>query len=185
MIIREGNPEELEELASIDGSYTAEVVWQVEERTERGIISVTFRPVRLPRAIQVPYPRRPKALGGTSASQYLFIAEEEGRPVGYTYVLAQGERRNAWVRDLVVDRSFRRQGIGTALLRAAITAAYQDGLHTITLEAQTKNYPAICFGQRNGFKFCGFSNHYYPNNDIGVFFLRNLRYEGFPYARRP
>jgi ribosomal protein S18 acetylase RimI-like enzyme len=42
-------------------------------------------------------------------------------------------------------------------------------------EATTKIYPALSFYQKLGFRFCGFSDHYYVNQDIALFFVLTLR----------
>jgi len=73
-----------------------------------------------------------------------------------------------------VAKEYRRQGIGTALMKAALRWAEERNLRTIMLETQTKNYPAICFYQRHGFVFCGFNDHYYATQDIALFFAHNL-----------
>jgi len=39
---------------------------------------------------------------------------------------------------------------------------------------QSKNHPAISFFQRHGFKFCGYNERYYRNQDIGLYFGRGL-----------
>jgi len=80
----------------------------------------------------------------------------------------------AWVDNLAVATAYRRQGIGTALLNKAGEWARQRGLRRLMLEIQTKNHPAICFCQKNGFAFCGFNDRYYTNQDIALFFARSI-----------
>ena len=70
---------------------------------------------------------------------------------------------------------YRRQGIGTALMRHARQWAREQGLQMLLAEATTKNYPALCFYQKLGFQFCGFNDHYYTNQDIALFFVQSLR----------
>jgi len=87
----------------------------------------------------------------------------------------QAWHATGWLNNLVVGKRYRRQGIGGALLKAAIEWAREQGLRQLMLETQTKNYPAICFYQRHGFVFCGFNDHYYTNQDIALFFAQSLR----------
>ena len=61
------------------------------------------------------------------------------------------------------------------LLRHARQWAREQGLDMVMAEATTKNYPALCFYQKLGFQFCGFNDHYYPNQDIALFFVQMLR----------
>jgi GNAT superfamily N-acetyltransferase len=53
------------------------------------------------------------------APQGCFLAETEGQPAGTATTTAYGKRL-AWIGMVLVDPSFRRRGIGTALLEAAI-----------------------------------------------------------------
>jgi len=39
---------------------------------------------------------------------------------------------------------------------------------------QSKNYPAIQFLTRHGFRFCGYNEQFYRNRDIGLYFVRGL-----------
>ena len=39
---------------------------------------------------------------------------------------------------------------------------------------QSKNYPAIQFLQKHGFKFCGYNERYYRSRDIALYFVRGL-----------
>jgi ribosomal protein S18 acetylase RimI-like enzyme len=43
------------------------------------------------------------------------------------------------------------------------------------LDMQSKNYPAIRLAQKMGFVFSGYSDHYYPNQDIALFFSLDVR----------
>jgi hypothetical protein len=40
---------------------------------------------------------------------------------------------------------------------------------------QPKNYPAICLAQKLGFDLCGYNDRYFANQDIALFFAKNLR----------
>jgi len=100
---------------------------------------------------------------------------EEGRVHGYVALTAQIENGIAWVGDLVVDRHQRRRGIGTALLQAAAQWGHDHDLARLVVEVQTKNYPAIRFCQSRGLIFCGYNDHYWPHQDIALFFGEALR----------
>jgi GNAT superfamily N-acetyltransferase len=78
-----------------------------------------------------------------------------------------------WVLDLAVQPSIRRQGIGTALVLAALEwTGAQTKSQRMILGMQTKNYPAINLALRMGFDYCGYIDHYYPNRDIAIFFTK-------------
>lgn len=177
MIIREAKPRDLEALSLIDVSYTTDTVWQMEQRSQRGQISVTFRRLTLPRPLPAEPPRRARSfLRLRPWEGYLLVAEEQGSILGYIEVVLQAERDMGLIHSLVVAPNARRQGIGTALLNAVAQLARRRGLSALLIETQTKNYPTISFCQKNGFEFCGFNGRHYANNDIAIFFTRDLRY---------
>jgi GNAT superfamily N-acetyltransferase len=79
------------------------------------------------------------------------------------------------LQDLLVSQAYRRRKIGSRLLNVARNWARQHQLIRLTAELQTMNYPGILFCQRAGLSFCGFNDHYFPNQDIAVFFSESLR----------
>ena len=76
---------------------------------------------------------------------------------------------------MYIWREYRRQQIGTMLIRQARQWAKEQGLQGLLLEATTKNYPALCLYEKLGFQFCGFNDHYYENQDIALFFVQVIR----------
>jgi len=176
MRVRAARERDLEACSQLDGSYTTDHVWQMEAREESGVLAITFRVARLPRDIRVEYPRRGEdLLAGWERRDAFLVAEERREIRGYLGLTAQAEHGIAWVGDLIVDRRWRRQGIGTALLRAASRWGRDHNLARLVVEVQTKNYPAIRFCQSRGLVFCGYSDHYWPSQDIALFFGGALR----------
>nr|HID12997.1 GNAT family N-acetyltransferase [Anaerolineae bacterium] len=176
MRVRLARPRDLEACGALDHSYTTDRVWQMETREENGVLVITFRVARLPREIRVNYPRRGEdLLAGWWRRDGFLVAEEGGRVYGYVALTAQTEHGIAWVGDLVVDRPWRRRGIGTTLLRAAAQWGRDRDLVRLVIEVQTKNYPAIRFCRSRGLAFCGYNDHYWPSQDIALFFGESLR----------
>jgi ribosomal-protein-alanine N-acetyltransferase len=62
---------------------------------------------------------------------------------------------------VVVDAPFRRQGVGSALLRACMLAAAQAGATSIRLEVRESNLAARSLYQHNGFSSIGRRRAYY------------------------
>lgn len=177
MNIRTAVPADLQQCIALDHHYTTKRVWQMSRREPfgSGEVMVDFHSVRLPRPMRVQYPRSPERLWDDWRRWNLFlVAEEDGYVRGYLGLMLQLADRKAWVRDLVVGRGFRRSGIGTDLLRQAMQWAESQNVRQVTLEMQSKNYPAIRFSQKLGFSFCGFDEAYYPNQDIALFFVARL-----------
>ncbi len=176
-IVRElRSDEELAECLALERSYSTDHVWQMDVRDEGGEVAVRFRSARLPRWVEVDYPRDAATLMRLWQKRDCFlVALAGGLVLGYINVCIRPGERGAWVEDLVVNTPFRRHKIGSALLEQAGEWVQASGLCHVTLAVQTKNHPAISFAQANGLVFCGYNDHYYPNQDIAVFFAKNLR----------
>ena len=169
--IRSAEPEDLEVCGGLDHSCLTDRVWQMETRQVNGVRTVSFRTVRLPRDMKVNYPRQGEALlmGWWQRDGFL-VAERAGSIGGYVGLTTHPEHQILWVGDLVVDRPLRRQGIGSALLRAARRWGRERDLLRLMIEIQTKNYPAIQFCRSRGLTFAGYNDRYWPSQDIALFF---------------
>ncbi len=113
------------------------------------------------------------------AMDEVWIAEVDSRVVGLAALSFDRLDRRAIVQHLYVDRAFRRQGVGGALLDAVIARAGQEGLRCVWLETQDVNYDAVQFYRRAGFQWCGLDlsldeHDGSPNDETAIFFMRNL-----------
>jgi ribosomal protein S18 acetylase RimI-like enzyme len=176
MDIRPATLVDLNECLLLDHTINTDHVWQMAVQEGDARVDVTFRTVRLPRWMQSEYPRnRDQLVEDWQRDEGFFVAEVDGQVCGYVDLLVQPWQHQGWIANLAVDRAYRRRGIGTALMRHTRQWAWEQGLHVVMAEATTKNYPALCFYQKLGFQFCGFNDHYYPNQDIALFFVNALR----------
>lgn len=174
--VRPAWPRDLEACEALDHSYTTDRVWQMEMRETNDATRIAFRVARLPREIRVNYPRQgDELLAGWRRRDGFLVAQDAGRVYGYVALNAHVEHGIAQVGDLVVDRPWRRRGIGTVLLRAAAQWGRDHDLARLVVKVQTKDYPAIRFCQSRGLAFCGFNDHYWLSQDIAVFFGESLR----------
>lgn len=176
VVIRPARASDLPHCLAIDPGFTTDHVWQMDRRLQDGQVAVVFRSVRLPRSMRVAYPRDAQSLSTAWRScDALWVAEDGRGIVGYAALLKRAAQSTAWLNDLVVASSARREGVGRALLAAAGRWGREQGLKWLILEVQTKNYPAICFCQKHGLGFCGFNDRYFANQDIALFFAQALR----------
>ncbi len=176
--VRSATQEELPQLAAFDAGYSTDYVWQMDLRDESsaGQIAVTFRPVRLPRPMRVNLAREPERLLAAWSRQACFlVAEQDGQARGYLNLVLAPAPETAWLSDVVVERRFRRAGIGSVLLAAAAQWARGNRLKRLIMEMQSKNYPAINFAQKQGMAFCGYNDRYYSSQDVALFFGMNLK----------
>jgi GNAT superfamily N-acetyltransferase len=173
MKIRPAELEDLEACLNLDHSYLSDHVWQMDVKEVKAAVTVNFRTVRLPRPVHVKYPRNRESLMAEWLRRDCFLVatvdpnqQNQASPiVGY---LTMGEQE-------VMAPGQRRKGTATALLQAAKGWAREAGLRRLMVETQTKNHPALCFLERQGFSFCGYNDRYYDNQDIALFFSLDLR----------
>ena len=195
MLLRSADLTDLGDCLVLDADSQTDHVWQMDEREENGGRVVRFQTVRLPRVMHVSYPRqrddllaawegeatvlvtadrRAEQRGAGPPDEELSGAgspgEEPPRILAYCQLDACAWQEAGWISHLIVDRPHRRRGIATAMLQASKLWARKEGLNRLMMGVQTKNYPAICFCEKNGFAFCGFNDRYYKNRDIALFF---------------
>ena len=175
MFIRPALLHDLHDCFNLDSSYDTDYVWQLEQREDESGISVTLRKMRLPRPLRVVQP----PLGGELLSRWeqgecVLVAEVDGQVCGYVDMSLQRDQKLGWVHHLVIDRPYRRRGLGTALVQEAMRWGRQRAVQRMMFVLQSKNDPAIRFCQQLGFVFCGFNDHYFANRDIALFFVGSV-----------
>ena len=77
------------------------------------------------------------------------------------------------ITDIVVKKSFRRQNIGSILLKQLIALAEKENITSITLEVNSNNIPAQKLYEKFGFKRVGLRKKYYNNTDDAVIMTKN------------
>ncbi|MEA3336231.1 MAG: GNAT family N-acetyltransferase [Chloroflexota bacterium] len=162
----------------LDGSFDTRRVWQLDLREGRDQVSTQLRATSLPRELRLDYPSPEEALLMHWQRGYCILVVEdwvEEGIVGYIDVGPEPDLQTGWVWHLVVDRRRRREGIGSALLGAAMRWSADHELYRLMAPLQTQNDPGIRFFQRQGFVFCGFNDRYYRTGSVALFFGRDLR----------
>jgi ribosomal protein S18 acetylase RimI-like enzyme len=175
--IRPAAESDLRYLDKIEHSYQSSFVWQMDRSVQDGEININFRQTRLPRSVRVDYVGSRPQVSVENFSHYkaVLIATIMQAPVGYIGLSEQFASKAILVTDWAVREDFRRQGIGTALLLAAQEWGGEYGYRKTILEMQSKNHTAIQLARKLGYEFCGYNDHYFPNQDIALFFSRSLR----------
>lgn len=94
---------------------------------------------------------------------YFFVALEDGKVVGYigTYMVMD----ECFVTNLAVTESYRRQGIGNALVLEATRNANANGASFITLEVRISNGAAVSVYRKNDFISEGVRPGFYRDPD--------------------
>ncbi len=176
MEIRIATLADLTAALAMDDTFETDYVWQMDERSGNGNIAVSFRLTRLPRPIQVKgmVSRDDVAQNFQQGGMVLVAAADHGI-CGLADLAVSEWNQVLRIKNLAVAPADRHQGVGSRLMRAALKWGQQQQLRVALLAVSTKAYPAICFAQKHGFAFCGFSDRLYPNRDIAMQFALNLR----------
>lgn len=177
-LIRDGVENDLPICVQLDSSYETNFVWQMNIENETQLARVSFKTERLPRTMEVTYPVNAKRLKLALPSDHCFlvaVGQTSTDILAYLTMWRDEANNIAFIRDLIVHRPYRGQGIATKLLNIARRWARQRRIRQLIIETQTKNYPAIMFCQNAEFEFCGFNDQYFRNQDIAVFFGQTLR----------
>jgi GNAT superfamily N-acetyltransferase len=199
--IRAAEEDDLLSCLSLDDSYTTTHTWQVDvTRGEPGTVSyglnstvmlgeaplsVTFRPVKLPRARKVTGPVAAVMREGTEPAQMarlqalksadlVLVAQQGTKLCGYLALTIVPGSGIGWLSSLVVAPSMRGQGVGSMLLAAARRwGRYEHGhnLRAFMLELPTRNYPGVAFCRKEGFTFCGYTDYSFSNSDLVLLFV--------------
>ncbi len=199
--IRAAEEDDLPSCLSLDDSYTTTHTWQVQAvRGEPGAapyninstvtlgdspLSVTFRPVKLPRARKVvgqiaaslkesSDAAHMARLESWKSADLTLIAKQGNKLCGYLVLTAVPGSGIGWLSAVVVANSMRQQGIGSMLMAAARRWARYGQDHNIRafmLEVPTKNYPAVAFCRKEGFNFCGYTDYSFSNGEIVLLFV--------------
>ena len=96
----------------------------------------------------------------TDESRPIFVAEEDGRVLGYCFCILEETRGNPvlldektlYIDDLCVDENCRGKHVGTALYAYVTAYARELGCNTITLNVWNGNDSAMAFYEKRGLK---------------------------------
>lgn len=105
--------------------------------------------------------------------QTIFFAYADDQPAGQIF-LKKYWNGYAYVEDLAVDVSYRRQGLGRALIQRAIAWAREKNLPGVMLETQDNNAAACRLYENCGFELGGFDRFLYrglhpPSDEIALY----------------
>lgn len=169
--IRSAEQQDLTLLVNFKHDYESHFIWQLVDEGDDQEKLLRFREMRFPRAIHVQYPFAPQLLlENWQQSAGLLVGLVNHLPVGYVKIQPGSNRSTACVTDVVVDEAWRRQGIASCLLLATSQWAQYKAFTRVLIPIQPRNYPAIKLLEKNNYNFCGYQEHYFPNNDLALFF---------------
>ncbi len=103
----------------------------------------------------------------------VLVCEAGGQPVGF--LAARQAADEAEIFNIAVQRDFRRKGVASALLLAALNEFHRSAIARVFLELRESNLPAVSLYNRHGFAPSGRRKAYYhrPTEDA-ICMLRKL-----------
>jgi ribosomal-protein-alanine N-acetyltransferase len=107
-----------------------------------------------------------------SSGQIVVIAELNNQICGFVVARITGDE--AEILNAAVDPAHRRKGIGSALLRTAISSAQAQNAKTIYLEVRESNSAAVSFYQRHGFEKTAQRRGYYSSPRENAVVMKKL-----------
>lgn len=103
----------------------------------------------------------------TKAKSQVFIYLSNYKAVGYGILLTPQQPKPARIYSIAVSKSFRKQGIGEALLMHMIHVSKTHGYSRIYLEVNCESTSAIALYEKAGFVIQKTLPSYYENNKDG------------------
>lgn len=175
MHVRPATVADIERCQRLDSSYSTGYIWHMDEAIRADQIEVSFRRIRIPRAMEMQDPRLKEDLFQVwQQSRCFLVAEELGVVLGY---LSMSVLRQTWqgsIDHLAVHRPYRRRGIASMLLEGAERWARGSELNSVIVVVQNKNDPATSLLPQRGFGFHGYIDGYFGNGDLGMVYGLSL-----------
>ena len=110
----------------------------------------------------------------SSNSKYIIAKTNDGEIIGFAGIKIILD--NADIMNIVVKKSWRKQGVGNLLLSNLISICKNSNLSSLSLEVNEANLPAFHLYEKVGFKQVGLRKNYYYNND-GVIMKYIIKYD--------
>ena len=104
----------------------------------------------------------------------IWVAWDEEKIVGFFIGEMLKKETVGHVITIDVDPEFRRRGIGEALLNAAETHYYKEGIRRMELEVHVDN-PAQVLYFKTGYRVFGVKKGYYANGSMGISMAKTLK----------
>ena len=170
--LRPLHPTDLPRLSELDPGFDADSVLEVQKAGAGLAVSWRIQERRLPapsdegrRYDLLPADLEALRARLTTGDGLYLIAEDAGRPIGLLDLEHTAWNNTALLWNLLIDRAYRRQGLGRRLFQRAVAWAHRRGLRAIFIETQSNNAPACRFYAAQGCELAGVHDLYYSNAD--------------------
>lgn len=113
-------------------------------------------------------------IDNTNEKCKFFVAEENGKIVGYSCMHFYRWNNSVYIISLLVGAEHRRKGIGTRLLKAMEKLARENKARVLLFDASPENIPALQLYFKNGYRICGYNDKIYQNGKIALYFAKEI-----------
>lgn len=103
-----------------------------------------------------------------------FVAEEDGKIVGYSRMHLYRWNNSALITTVLVHAEHRHRGIGTRLLKAMGDYARESKARVLMIDSPSDNAPALQLYFKNGFKICGYNDKIYQDGKTAIYLAKEL-----------
>ncbi|MBH5336250.1 GNAT family N-acetyltransferase [Streptomyces pactum] len=172
---RPATPDDEEQLAALDTSFTTDTV----HRVTAGPTGFTIRPEPVHPPLTKHFPADDdEDEDDDDAPKHTVVALDGDRVCGFVAVDHEPWNARLTIRDIAVAPTHRGHGIAGELMTRAYAYGRQRGARHVWLEVTHLNAPAIRAYQRMGFTFCGLDTTLYTGTpsegEIALFMSRSL-----------
>jgi len=105
---------------------------------------------------------------------YFFVAEHDGKILGYSRMHLYKWNNSAYIITLLVDAEQRRKGIGTRLLKFMEDFAREKRARILLFDTSTDNAPALQLYFKSRFRICGYNDKIYENGKTALYLAKEL-----------
>lgn len=174
MIVRKAMLEDLKKCVKIDGAMKTDKHFKLSKLKENDKYHIKLEVENLSHNTEIHYEHNVERLNESFKDGEIIVADDNGKIVGYSEIRLAKWNRSCWVINLVVDTTYRNQGIGSKIMDRVKLSAKEFGMRTVMFDGDMKNYPSYKFYQKNGFKVCGLNDSYYADNTPAFFMCYDM-----------
>lgn len=165
--------EDIPRLHEIDTGFTSDAILRVDKTTQGLGVLWNVRQAPLEQPLDKPngydFTAEDLALVQRRLEEgrsLQLLAERDGRLVGLIEVEQQAWNHTAVVWNILIDRDYRRRGLGRDFMERASEWARRRGCRALTLETQSNNINACRFYRGLCFRLTGIRDDLYHNDDL-------------------